>query len=91
MQEAKEIKRAKEEFLVFRNGKWVEYKKEDEEYSNWTTTQKWEYVGAYGTAISKGYNEEKSKILAEMYIFKQKFSNLLYSSDLEIEYKKLFF
>ena len=79
---------AKEAYLVFRNGKWMNC---EADISELTARQKWEYTSAYGTAIAKGFTEERARVLAEMYVFKQKFSNLGYSSELEAEYRKLFF
>lgn len=84
----KTAKGAKETYMVFRNGKWTTC---ESNLSDLTRPQKWEYTSAYGTAKAKGYSEEKANVLAEMYVFKQKFSDLVYSSELEAEYRKLFF
>ena len=82
---------AKEAYIVFRNGKWIQLESAIEDNLEVTEKMKWEYANAYGTAKAKGFSEEKAKILAEMYVFKKKFSDLEYSSELESEYKKLFF
>ncbi len=80
----------KEAYIVFRNGKWIEYDSKMEHSSELTQEMKWEAATAYGTAIAKGYSAEKANILAEMYVFKKKFVDLLYSAEWEAEYKKLF-
>lgn len=85
------MSKAKEAYIVFRNGKWIQLESAIEENVEVTEKMKWEFVSAYGTAKAKGFSEEKARILAEMYVFKKKFSDLEYSSELEAEYRKLFF
>ncbi len=81
----------KEAYIVYRNGKWIEYESKLEVSAELTSQMKWEAAAAYGTAKAKGFSEEKANILAEMYVFKKKFVDLLYSAEWEAEYKKLFY
>lgn len=78
-------------YSVFRKGKWIRYRPNVVEDPFLTEEMKWTLTSAYATAISQGFSEEKATILAEMHMFKKKFSDLLYSAELEAEYRKLFF
>ena len=79
-----------ESFLVFRKGKWIQYKPRIEFTNEITNEMKWMLASAYGTAICKGFSEDKAHRFAEIHLFKNQFPDLFYSAELEAEYKKLF-
>ncbi len=74
---------------IFRNGKWVQYKKPNYTDELWSKCHAFQAASFYATALSQGFSTDESACLAEMYVQKQIFPETIYSNVMERKLKQI--
>lgn len=80
-----------EALAVFRSGKWIQYVPRIGMTADprITETLRQKAAAAYGTALQKGFQEERAHILAETIVFKNLYEELILDKRLEADLRKI--
>ena len=71
-----------ESIPVFRKGVWISYSVPEDGTALWSQSLKFKVASIYATAISKGYSQETSSVLAESFANKELYG-VNYNSQIE--------
>ena len=74
---------------VFRNGKWIEYPQPIFEDALWSSCHKLQAASFYATALSQGYSPTESASLAEIYVQKRIFPEIVYPKGIESKLQRI--
>ena len=80
-----------EVLAVFRGGRWIQYTPRIAMTADPRITGilRQKAAAVYGTALQKGFQEERAHTLAEAAVFKQMYEEISYDKSLEMDLKKL--
>jgi hypothetical protein len=74
---------------IYRKGAWVHYNVPGEGTAMWSQSIKLKVASLYATAISNGYSQETSTVLAECFANKELYG-VRYTKDIETILQKFF-
>lgn len=73
---------------VFRKGVWIEQKKAVVD-PLWSREHTFQAASFYATAVSQGFSTQEASALSEAFLYKQIYSDLQYSKQIEMKIKQI--